>query len=272
MRTGRPRPAALEVPKDVLDAAGEATVLPRSPRVVPSPDPGQIAEASDLLMRARRPVIWAGGGAAQASEQIARLADSLQAPVLITATGKGTLPDTHPLALGAIAAQHPAVWEYLSGCDLVLVVGSKLGPNDTAGWKLPLPETLVHVDLDPAVIGRTYPAALAIVSDAPQALKAILGNVEPVSGERSSRAGEVARLRASFRQMMLGRSEEAVALVDQVRAAVPPGGRHSGRCYDLDLLGKPAPGGRPAAQLHEARVRRARRGAADGDGREGRPA
>ena len=80
MRTGRPGPAALEVPKDVLDATGDATVLPRSPRVVPSPDPGQIVEASDMLLRARRPVIWAGGGAAQASEQIARLADSLEAP------------------------------------------------------------------------------------------------------------------------------------------------------------------------------------------------
>ena len=108
-----------------------------------------------MLLRAQRPVIWAGGGAAQASDQILRLAESLEAPVLTTATGKGTLPDTHPLALGAIAAQHPAVWEYLSGCDLVLVVGSKLGPNDTAGWKLPLPETLVHVDLDPGVIGRS---------------------------------------------------------------------------------------------------------------------
>ena len=207
MRTGRPRPAALEVPKDVLDATGEATVLPRSPRVVPSPDPRQVAQASDMLLRAQRPVIWAGGGAAQASEQIARLAESLEAPVLTTATGKGTLPDTHPLALGAIAAQHPAVWEYLSGCDLVLVVGSKLGPNDTAAWKLPLPEALVHIDLDPAVIGRGYPATLAMVSDARQALEALLRNVEAASGERTSRAGEVAGLRASFRQMMLERSE-----------------------------------------------------------------
>ena len=224
MRTGRPRPAALEVPKDVLDATGEATVLPRSPRVVPSPDPRQVAQASDMLLRARRPVIWAGGGAAQASEQIARLAESLEAPVLTTATGKGTLPDTHPLALGAIAAQHPAVWEYLSGCDLVLVVGSKLGPNDTAAWKLPLPEALVHIDLDPAVIGRTYPATLAMVSDARQALEALLRTVEASIGERTSRADEVAGLRASFRQMMLERSEEAVALIDEIRAAVPPGG------------------------------------------------
>ena len=224
MRTGRPRPAALEVPKDVLDMTGEATILPRSPRVVPSPDPGQVAEAADMLQKARRPVIWAGGGAAQASGQVARLAEALEAPVLTTATGKGTLPDTHPLALGAIAAQHPAVWEYLSGCDLVLVVGSKLGPNDTAGRKLPLPGTLIHVDVDPAVMGRSYPAALAIVSDARQALEALLESVEAASGERSGRAGEVAELRGSFRQMMLGRSEEAVALIDQVRAAVPTGG------------------------------------------------
>ena len=224
MRTGRPRPAALEVPKDVLDATGEATVLPRSPRVLPSPDPGQIAQASDMLRRARRTVIWAGGGAAQASDQVARLAEALEAPVLTTATGKGALPETHPLALGAIAAQHPDVWEYLSGCDLVLVVGSKLGPNDTAGQKLPLPGTLIHVDVDPAVIGRAYPATLAIVSDARQALEALLQNVEPSSGERYGRASEVANLRASFRQMMLARSEEAVTLIDQVRAAVPPGG------------------------------------------------
>ena len=203
---------------------GEATILPRSPRAVPSPDPGQVAEAADMLQKARRPVIWAGGGAAQASEQVARLADALEAPVLTTATGKGTLSDTHPLALGAIAAQHPAVWDYLSGCDLVLVVGSKLGPNDTAGRKLPLPGTLIHVDVDPAVMGRSYPAALAIVSDARQALEALLESVEAASGERSGRSDEVAELRVSFREMMLGRSEEAVALIDQVRAAVPTGG------------------------------------------------
>ena len=142
-----------------------------------------------MLLRARRPVIWAGGGAAQASEQIARLADSPGGPpVLTSATGKGTLPETHPLALGAIAAQHPAVWEYLSGCDMVLVVGSKLGPNDTAGWKLPLPETLVHVDLDPGVIGRGYPATLAMVSDARQALEALLRK-RPSQGAASGRAG-----------------------------------------------------------------------------------
>ena len=224
MRTGRPGPAALEVPTDVLEATSVAAIPPRAPRAVPSPGPGQAAEAAAMLLEARRPVIWAGGGTAHATEQIARLAEALEAPVLTTASGKGALPDAHPLALGAIAAQHPAVWEYLSGCDLVLVVGSKLGANDTAGWKLPLPERLVHVDVDPAVIGRGYPAMLAMVSDARQALEALLHTVEAAGGERASRAAEVAELRASFRRMMLERSEEAVSLIDEVRAAVPPGG------------------------------------------------
>ena len=67
------------------------------------------------------------------------------------------------------------------------------------------------------MIGRTYPATLAIVSDARQALDALLRTVEPARGEQSSRADEVAGLRASFRQMMLERSEDAVSLIDEVR-------------------------------------------------------
>ena len=224
MRTGRPKPAALEVPKDVLDATGDATILPRAPRVVPALDSAQVAEASELLLAARRPVIWAGGGASGATEQVIRLAESLEAPVLTTITGKGTLPDRHALALGSIAAQHPAVQNYLSDCDLVLVVGSNLSAGDTAGWTLPFPETLVHIDVDPAVIGRSYPATVAIVSDARQALEAVLQTVGAAKGERTNRADEVAEFKASFRQMMLERSEEAVRLIDEVRAAVPPGG------------------------------------------------
>ena len=228
MRTGRPKPAALEIPKDVLDATGEATILPRAPRIVPSPDPGQVAEASDLLLKARRPVIWAGGGAGGAAEQVRRLAESLDAPVLTSMTGKGTLPDDHALALGSIAAQHSAMQEYLSGCDLMLVVGSTLSAGDTAGWTLPLPDTVVHIDVDPAVIGRSYPATVAIVSDARQALDAVLQTVRAAEGERAGRAEEVAELKAAFRQVMLERSEEAVRLIDEVRAAVPAGGTITG--------------------------------------------
>ena len=225
MRNGRPRPAALEVPMDVLNATADTSLPASASRRHLAPDPGQIAAAADVLRDARRPVIWAGGGAvaAGASEALTELAEILQAPVIATVTGKGAISERHPLSIMAPPAHFPPLQSYLAECDVMLVVGSHLSQLDTNEWTMRMPRTIVQVDIDPTEIGRNYPVDVPVVGDAGLAVGGLVDALGESRGERSSRAGEVAELRAAFRRRMEARSPEAVELVGHVQDAVSGG-------------------------------------------------
>jgi thiamine pyrophosphate-dependent acetolactate synthase large subunit-like protein len=175
LRTGRPRPAHLEIPIDVLAATGEAEIAPPAPCERPAIDPRQVAAAAELLARARTPLIYAGGGvvAAGASAALMSLAERLGAPVVTTYTGKGAIPEDHPLSLGCGPWRRGLIADYLARADLLLAVGARLAQIETQDWTLPLPKTLVHLDIDPGVIGRHYPATLGVIGDAQRALEQI---------------------------------------------------------------------------------------------------
>lgn len=225
MRSGRPRPAALEVPMDVLDATADASLLSSSARSPLQPDPEQIAAAAEALRAARRPVIWAGGGAAgaDASAGLTELAETLQAPVITTVTGKGAISERHPLSIVAPPAHFPPLQRYLVDCDVMLVVGSHLSQLDTSEWTMEMPRTIVQVDVDPAEIGRNYPVEVPVVGDAGLAVGGLVAALSSSRGERTSRADEAAELRAAFRCRMEARSPEAVELVGHVQDAVSGG-------------------------------------------------
>src|SRR5207245_1610879 len=107
---GRPQPGAVEIPIDLQYAMASVTVpTVRAPRPI-VPDPAAIASAVDVLKGASRPLIWAGGGvvAGGGSASLVTLAEKIDAPVLTTVTGRGSIPEDHPLCLGAFTA-HPAV-------------------------------------------------------------------------------------------------------------------------------------------------------------------
>ena len=117
----------------------------------------------------------AGGGAAGAAGALVALAERLGAPVITTANGKGTIPDRHPLALGA-RLNLPAARAWLEACDVVLAVGTELGESDLWGPPLELSGELVRVDIDPLQAHSNTVAAVALIGDA-----------APGAGERSSR-------------------------------------------------------------------------------------
>ena len=192
-RSGRPRPVALELPVDVLDDACEVTIPTACPPSPPDVDRDQVERAARLIARSKRPILWAGGGVVSggACDALARLADRLQAPVLTTNLGKGALPADHPLHLGYLLGQRP-VRDYLDGCDLLLAVGTRFSYLATDRWTLRLPETIVHIDVDPEMIGKNYPAALGLVGDAAATLEAILGRLSTDSSPRQGRQAEVA--------------------------------------------------------------------------------
>ncbi len=182
--SGRPGPVYLSFPPDVLRKethgvanTGKAVFLPHRPR----PDPSSIQDAIKLLMEAERPVIFAGGGVlwSQAWDELVELAELLSIPVATTITGKGAIPENHPLAVGVSGSYNrPCALRVMQEADVVLVVGTKLGEVATAGWTVPKHEAkLIHIDIDAAVIGRNYRTTVGMAADAKLAVRDLLEHI-----------------------------------------------------------------------------------------------
>ncbi|MDF0529366.1 acetolactate synthase catalytic subunit [Tsukamurella sp. 8F] len=180
--SGRPGPAVLMVPKDVLgEPAVRTRLLPHSPAGPiavpldrPRPAPSETASAWEALLIAHRPLIVAGGGAvaSDAGGHLTALADQTGIPVATTPMGKGVIPDDHPLAVGVVGnymgprAMTHRIRTWLADVDVVLFAGTRTNENGTDGWTLfPDDATYLHLDIDPGEIGRNYPVATRLVGD-----------------------------------------------------------------------------------------------------------
>ncbi len=128
-----------------------------------------ISEAAHMLADAQFPGIIAGGGVRAAAAELARVAESLGAPVIASTNGKGILPADHPLSLGA-GLHHRAVFDFVAECDVLLAIGTELAPSDLFAGGLEFRGKLVRVDIDPAQLLTNAEPDLAIVGDARQAL------------------------------------------------------------------------------------------------------
>lgn len=178
-------------------AALGATVDPDSrPRLYSTPAylPSGAAVATDLdaavqrLRSANRPVILAGNGVrlGRAQQQLRELAERLDALVATTASGKGVFPETHALALGVFGNFGlDAANAVVGGADVVLAVGTRLGPTDTANENPrlldPERQSLIHLDLEPRHASWTFPAELVLIGDAAATLGAMAQQLQPRS-------------------------------------------------------------------------------------------
>ena len=176
--SGRPRPGAVEIPIDIQFAPGEiGSVAVREP-VRAAPDANAVGRAAEMLASADRPLLLAGGGVVSsgAAGPLVRLAELLGAPVLTSVEGRGSIPEDHPLALGANGdvARLDAV---IAAADVVLAVGTRfqLGSNLLMG--LSIPGALIHLDADPGSIDRFHPVDLGIRGDAGLGLEALLAGL-----------------------------------------------------------------------------------------------
>jgi len=161
----------------------------------PPADPRDIEAAAARILAARTPVIIAGNGVriSQAYVQLQELAETAGLPVATTAAGKGVFPETHPLALGVFGTfGTPAANACLGEADLVLVLGSKLSPSDTA-WangKLldPARQSFIQVDIEPKNASWTFPAEQVVLGDAAQIIAALTEAVRPRANGRKDAA------------------------------------------------------------------------------------
>ncbi|MGE5345103.1 MAG: thiamine pyrophosphate-binding protein [Acidithiobacillales bacterium] len=187
-RGGVPGPVFVEVPANHYLFRHEAALAPPPPEPEPpAPKEESVAQAAALLTQAKRPLLYVGLGAAAARENLVALAERLEAPVSTTFQGKGVFPETHPLWLwpGFGDAAPRFARDVASSCDATLAIGCRFGEVATGSYGLSPPLPLVHVDVDPAVPGRNYPADLAITADADAFVRALLPPL-PSRGEDAS--------------------------------------------------------------------------------------
>src|SRR5215208_3792044 len=195
VRYGRQRPVEIEIPPDTLFATADVEMLP--PAELPerfAGDPEALEQAARLLANARRPLIWSGGGVLRSGawDELRRLAMLLQAPVVMTANGKGALSDRDPLAqniLGGI--------ELLRESDVIFAVGTRFVDPATAKWGVSQSHTIIQMDIDPAEIARNTPVSVGVEADAKAGLAALAELVQHHGRQRPSRSAELEELKRS---------------------------------------------------------------------------
>lgn len=182
--TGRPQPGAVEIPIDLQYARGPIDIPHVEGFLRLEPDAEAISKALRLLTASRRTVIWAGGGVitANAADELRQLAETINAPVFTSINGRGAIPEDHPLALGPLANM-PSFAPILEDAEVVLAIGTRFQGAATRNWQLSLGGKLIHIDADPSVIGRNYPADVSIVADARLGLAALLREIDGTGNE-----------------------------------------------------------------------------------------
>lgn len=234
-RCGRPRPAHIEIPLDLLEIAEPFDERPSAAaRTAPTrADAGSLQRAAEHLHRAERPAIILGGGARSVGGLCLQLAEILGAPVVTTANGKGVVPESHPLAVG-VALHATAVQEWLADCDTVLAVGTELSESDF--WRTPpiVGGTLIRADIDPNQMYAGQPADIGLVGDAAVVIDDLLAmlrvhvasagrdGVTHRAPVRESATGLVRVLRGKRRSENWARDAKWLPYVAAIRKALQP--------------------------------------------------
>ncbi len=177
-RSGRPGPILVDLPKDVLQNSTEfkypKKVDMRSYRPTYSAHAGQIEKAAAQILKAKKPVIYAGGGvvSSHSSQELKVLAESLSIPVTTTLMGLGGFPGRHPLWLGMLG-MHGTFWANMavSQCDLLIAIGARFDDRVTGKVDLFAPDArIIHIDIDPTSIRKNVSVDIPIVGDCKDAL------------------------------------------------------------------------------------------------------
>lgn len=177
--SGRPGPVLIDIPKDVQQAREEVAfpnlIKVRGYNPIVDADLSQLERAVQAMMKAEKPIIMAGGGVilSGAFSELQALAELLMAPVVTTFKGKGSFPENHALAMGPIGMHgHAEANKIIIEADCIIAVGARfsdrsVGRFDEFGKGM----TIIHLDVDPAEIGKNKAADIAVVGDVKSSLR-----------------------------------------------------------------------------------------------------
>jgi acetolactate synthase I/II/III large subunit len=246
LHDGRPRPVALEMPLDVM--ALETEVALPEPGQLPAltlPDPELIDKAAALLAGARKPLLFIGGGAIAAAEEVSAIAEMLQAPVVSYTGGKGIVSDRHYLAQSGYAGHE--LWRE---ADVVLAVGTRLHQPQVR-WGVDSDLKLIRIDIDPREITRIVKPSLGIVADAKPALAELhraLGRRNPT---RAPRKDELEALKARSLARLADSLGPQCAYLEAIRAELPDDGIYVEDLTQVGYVGRVAfPVYHPRTYIH----------------------
>jgi len=180
--TGRPGPVLIDIPKDVQQATADMKfpelIKVRGYNPIVDADLSQVGKAVEILLKAERPIIMAGGGVilSGAFSELQALAELLMTPVVTTFKGKGAFPENHPLAMGPIGMHgHAEANKIIIEADCILAVGARfsdrsIGRFDEFGKGM----NIIHMDVDPAEIGKNKPVDVAVIGDVKSSLRTLV--------------------------------------------------------------------------------------------------
>jgi acetolactate synthase-1/2/3 large subunit len=241
--SGRPGPVLVSVPMDIFSAKVDTALFERLRHNAQTFEPPSLDDATaekivSLLARSKRPVLYVGGGVliARAAAELKAFVDHLGIPVAHSLMGKSALPDDHPLTLGMTGFWGTKfINEKCRTADRILALGTRFCEADCSSWEreytFAIPPTkLIHIDIDPAEIGRNFPVELGAVADLKRALTALNRAARKLFPQARRDAGleqEIADYRERFKHS--NRAAEASTqmpmrperILAEVRAALP---------------------------------------------------
>jgi acetolactate synthase I/II/III large subunit len=230
MLSGRPGPVVLEMCWDVMAASGYVAPLPAAViPATPAPSPAEIDAAAALIVKAKRPMIFVGSGALDASSEVLALAEALDAPVTAHRGGRGVVAEDHALGMSGWSAHK--LW---ADTDVVIAIGTRLEmPFMRWTWLGPMidrptaPPHIIRIDIDPAEMRRLVPHA-GIVADAAagaRALREAVLRLRPKPGAQQPKSARdvIARAKAAARREVEA-VQPQVGYLDVIRACLPRDG------------------------------------------------
>lgn len=210
MTSGRPGAVHLGLPFDVQKGAVDSDEIwgdrafGAFPSLRAAPSNDEVEAAAAALVAAERPLLVCGGGPviAGARNEVVALAERVGAVVATSVSGQGAILDNHPLALGVVGSNGGSeeTRSLVDEADLIVLIGCRAGSVTTERWRHPAPrgQRIIHIDVDPAVIGANYPTEIAVLGDAKLALAALVRVVNDRLGttKRSSQNAQISVARA----------------------------------------------------------------------------
>lgn len=241
--SGRPGPVLIDMPMDIWSREIEEDLFARTYKDChftskPALDPEAAKNIAKELVNAKNPVIHAGGGIllAQASKELAALAEFLDIPISRTLMGQGCVSDRHPLLVGqtgfwGLESTH----EFTLNADVILALGTRFAEADSSSWYQgvtfdPSVTKFLQIDIDPTEIGRNYPVAIGAVADLKLALAQILDEVKKICPNGIKREGlreKIAKAKEEFKASNTAISNDSrfpmtpQRILKDVKAAIP---------------------------------------------------